>query len=346
VDTFSDPAFDLPQRLRTHICYAHVFGDALTEAQLVARCAPDDPRGVGRALELLESTKSIQRDGDYWFLSGGVVAEFALVKQLRERAALRVLEEQRVFLAFLQRLRVVRMLAVSGSVGWRNQVDRADRPADLDLFVITAPSGVHIVRFIVRVREGVRWLLSRVGWSRRSWARVCANYVTEIRFLDVTNPSFYTASDALNVQILKGEDTYRRFLGANRWIERYYPASMPTHPEAAVDAGESVARAALNLVCFGVMAAYKWTKGLITGQPFDYCIGFRFDRTNSLVRSAAAGGGYQPTVARRFSEIHERHFGSDAALYAFLFPGTTHTGVFANGEYAEPPGSPRLGYDE
>jgi hypothetical protein len=342
VDSFSD----LAQRLRTHICYAHVFGDALTEAQLVARCAPDDSEGVRRGLELLESTKSIERDGEYWFLSGGAVAGFASIKQVRERAASRVLEEQRVLIALLKRLHVVRMLAVSGSVGWRNQVDRADRPADLDLFVITAPSGVHIVRLIVRVREGVRWLLSRLGWRKTSWARVCANYVTEIGFLDVTNPSFYTASDALNVQLLKGEDVYQRFLGANRWIERYYPVPATPQPGVPVQAGKSATRAALNVVCFAVMAAYAWTKARLMGKPFGYSVGFRFDRTNSLARSAAAGGGYQPTVARRFTEIHERHFGYDSALYAFLFPGTTHTGVFANGEYAEPPGSPRLGYDE
>ncbi len=341
-----DSFADLPQRLRTHICYAHVFGDALTEAQLVARCAPDDPRGVRRALELLESKASVERDGDYWFLSGGVVAGFASVKQLRERASQRVLEEQRVLIAFLKRLRIVRMLAVSGSVGWKNQVDHPDRPADLDLFVITAPSGVHLVRLVIRVREAARWLLSKVGWRRTSWARVCANYVTEIGFLDVTNPSFYTASDALNVLVLKGDDVYRRFLVANRWIERYYPVAMAPHSRVAVDTGRSSALDALNLVCFVAMGAYAWAKSRLVGRPFGYSFAFRFDRTNSLTRSAAAGGGYQPTVGRRFNEIHERHFGSDSGLYAFLFPGTTSTGVFANGEYAEPPGQPPLGYDE
>ena len=340
-----DSFIDLTQRLRTHVCYAHVFRDALTEEQLVARCAPADPEGVSRELGLLESSKSLERDGEYWFLSGAVVPGFASVKQVRELAAQRVLEDQRMLIGLLSRLRMVRMLAASGSVGWKNHADQVGRPADLDLFVITAPSGVHIVRFIVRVRESVRWLLSRMGW-KGNWARVCANYVTEIGFLDITNPSFYTASDALNVQVLKGEDVYRRFLAANPWIERYYPVAMATPAEAPARERRNLARATLNLVCFATMAAYAWTKARFTGRPFVYSFGFRFDRVNSLRRSAVAGGGYQPTVARRFNEIYARHFGSDSALHAFLFPGTTDTGVHADGEYAEPTVSTRLGYDE
>ena len=341
MDSFSD----LTQRLRTQICYAHIFGDALTEEQLVARCAPADPEGLRRELELLEASESVEREGEYWFLSGGVVAGFASAKQIRERAAQRVLEDERILIGFLKRLRIVRMLAVSGSVGWKNHVDHVGKPADLDLFVIAAPSGVHIVRFILRVRESLRGLLSRMGWGRRR-ASVCPNYLTEIGFLEITNQSFYTASDALNVQVLKGEDIYRRFLVANRWIERYYPVALTTRSEAPLDEGRSTARSALNIVCFATMAAYAWTKARLAGRPFTYSLGFRFDRTNSLRRSAVAGGGYQPTVARRFHEIYERHFGPDSTLHAFLFPGTTDTGVYANGEYAEPTLSTHLGYDE
>lgn len=340
MDSFND----LAQRVRTHICYAHIFGDALTEKQLVGRCAPGDPEGVKRELELLEASESVERDGEHWFLAGEVVGGFASVKQVRERAAQRVLDDQRTLIGFLKWLRIVRMLAVSGSISWKNHVDHVGKPADLDLFVITAPSGVHIVRLVLRVRESLRWLMSRMGWGKR-WAFVCANYVTDVDFLEVTNPSFYTASDSLNVQVLKGDAVYHRFLAANRWIERYYPVPIEV-PEVPVEADTNVARAALNVVCFAAMAASAWTKGRLTGRPFVYSLRFRFDRINSLRRSAAGGGGYQPTVARRFHDIHSRHFGPDSNLCSFLFPGTTDTGVYANGEYAEPTVSTHLAYDE
>jgi hypothetical protein len=339
VNSFSD----LSQRVRTHVCYAHVFGDALTEEQLVARCAPADPEAVRAELRRMEKEQSLTRDGDYWFLSGSAVAGFASIRRPREHAALRVLEDQRRLIDFLKRLGIVRMLAVSGSVGWRNHVEQQGRPADLDLFVITAPSSVHIVRFLLRVRESVRWLLSRFGRDR-GWASVCANYVTEIEFLDVTNPSFYTASDAINVQVLKGEDVYNRFLGANQWIERYYP--IPTVAPEPRSSRAHPLRSALNVVCFVTMGAYSWAKARLTGIPFGYSFSFRFDRPNSLKRSAPHGGGYQPIVAKRFRDIHTRSFGPDASLFAFLFPGTTDAGVYTNGGYAEPRTSPTLGYDE
>jgi len=340
MDSFND----LTQRVRTHICYAHIFGDALTEEQLVARCAPHDADEVRRELEILEATASIARDGAYWFLYGETVTGFASARKSREQAAKGVLEAQRRLIGFLERLGIVRMLAVSGSVGWKNYVDRVGKPVDLDLFIITAASGVHIVRLVLRVRESVRRLLSRLGLGG-SWPLVCANYVTDIDFLDVTNQSFYTASDALHVQVLKGTEVYERFLGANRWIERYYPLA-PTATQPPLRSSGNGIRPALNMVCFATMAAYSWTKSVLSGRPPHYSYAFRFDRANSLKRSASAGGGYQPVVARRFREVYARHFGSDAALFAFLFPDTTERGVYVDGEYAEPQAWSVLGYDE
>lgn len=335
---------DLSQRVRTHLCYAHVFGDALTEEQLVARCAPADPEGVRRELQLLQATASVARDGEYWLLYGATVAGFAKTRKARERAAQRVLEDHRRLIGFLKCLGVVRMLAVSGSVGWRNCVARAGKPADLDLFIITAPAGVHIVRFMLRLRQFVGWLLSRFGLVK-SWTSVCANYMTDVDFLDITNPSFYTASDTLHVQVLKGEGVYRRFLHANRWIERYYPIVAPA-PEPPIHMGRSRIRAALNIVCFSTMAGYSCSKARLSGRSFTYSWEFRFDRANCLKRTASSGGGYQPVVARRFRDVYTRHFGSDSTLFAFLFPGTTETGVYANGGFAEPVDASVLGYDE
>jgi hypothetical protein len=339
-----DSFLDLAQRVRTHLCYAHVFGDALTEQQIVARCAPDDPEGVRRELAVLEATANIMQDGGYWFLYGEKPQDFASARESRKRAAQRVLESPRKLIWFLKRTGVVSMLAVSGSVGWKNCVERTGKPVDLDLFVITAPAGVHIVRFVVHVREVLRWLLSRLGLGA-NWVRMCPNYVTEVEFLEITNRSFYTASDALHVEVLKGQDVYHRFLSANPWIGRYYPVPA-TVPQSSFRLGRSRLRAALNIACFATLAASARIKSLMLRRAFSYSLGFRFDRANSLKRSAPEGGGHQPVVARRFRDVHTRHFGPDPSLFAFLFPDTTGTGVYANGEYAEPHAWSALGYDE
>ena len=63
---------DLGQRVRTHLCYAHVFRDALTQSQLVARCDPANPDLVERELALLKTEGVIEQVGGYWFFHGQV----------------------------------------------------------------------------------------------------------------------------------------------------------------------------------------------------------------------------------------------------------------------------------
>jgi hypothetical protein len=331
---------DLGQRVRTHICYAQVFGDALTEEQLIARCAPSDPDGVRREVRRLEAAGEVQAVGELWFLRGEAVHGMSALKRDAEAAAEGILRDHRALLQVLKRLSMVRMLAISGSVAWRNHGRRGGRGPDLDLFVIVAPGGVHLVRFLLRVWGAVERGLSRAGWTRPR-APICPNYMTDATFLDISNRSFYTASDAINGRVLKGEDEYRRFVVANAWMSRYYPMDGLTPPAGGTPARNPLL-AALNLAAFGVLAACSWLRLKLTarrreprGVKFEYALRFRFDRNVSLVRSAPSGGGHQPRVARRFEEVYTRHFGPDRALQTFLFPGTTATGVHTPEGHAE-----------
>ena len=325
---------DLGKRVRTHLCYAHVFRDALTQSQLVARCDPANPDLVERELALLETEGVIEQVGGYWFLHGQVVPRWGTIKQNGERLARDILDLNRFLMRLLTRLPVVRMLAVSGSLARGHAVANPKKPLDLDLFVVTCPSGVHIVRLIVHVTRTINSLLAALRLTARR-PPPCLNYTTENTFLEITNQSFYTASDALHVRVLKGEPEYQRFLAANSWITRYYPVDLdaPVPSEDGED-GRHPGRRALNLVCFAIIAAFSWVRNRRAGRPFPYSLDFRFDRINCLRRGACGGGGYQPQVARRFDEIYRHHFGADQQLWEFLFPGTTDTGVYVNGTHA------------
>ncbi len=76
---------DLGQRVRTHLCYAQVFQDALTQSELVARSDPANPNLVERELTLLSAKGAIERVGDYWFLRGHGVPDWSTIKRTRER---------------------------------------------------------------------------------------------------------------------------------------------------------------------------------------------------------------------------------------------------------------------
>ncbi len=335
---------DLGQRVRTHLCYAHVFRDALTQSQLVARCDPANPDLVERELTLLWTEGAIERVGGYWFLRGHGIPDWRTVKRTRERLTRDILESNRSILRLLTRLPVVRMLAVSGSLAHGHAVPNPKK--SLDLFVVTSPSGVHFVRLIVHVTRTINSLLAALRLTARR-PPPCLTYTTENTFLEITNQSFYTASDALHVRVLKGEPEYQRFLAANSWITRYYPVDLdaPVPSEDGED-GRHPGRRTLNLLCFTIIAALSWVRNRCAGRPFSYSLDFRFDRVNCLRRGACGGGGYQPQVARRFDEIYRHHFGADQQLWEFLFPGTTDTGVYVNGTHAPSTTNPwPLGHD-
>ena len=242
---------------------------------------------------------------------------------------------------------MVRMLAVSGSLARGHVVPNGKKPPDLDLFVITSTPGVHVVRFIVKVTKTIHLLLAALRLTSKR-PLPCLNYTTESTFLEITNHSFFTASDVLHVRVLKGEPEYQRFLAANSWITRYYPAESdaPVPWENGKDS-RRLGHTVLNLVCFAILAALSWVRTRGAGRPFSYSIEFRWDKKHCLRRGTTfSGGGFQPQVARRFCEIYRRHFGAEEQLWEFLFPGTTDTGVQVNGTNAPSTNTPPLGYDE
>ena len=338
---------DLGQRVRTHLCYAQVFQDALTQSELVARCDPANPNLVERELTLLGAEGAIEWVGDYWFLRGHGVPDWSTVKRTREGLTRDVLDANRSLLGLLTRLPMVRMLAVSGSLARGHPVPNPKKPLDLDLFAVTSPSGVHVVRIIVKVSNTITGLLAALRLTSKR-PLPCLNFTTESTFLEITNQSFFTASDALYVTVVKGKPEYQRFLAANSWITRYYPLELdaPLPSENGKDS-RRLGHTALNLVCFAILAALSWVRNRSAGRPFPYAIEFRWDKKHCLRRGTGfSGGGFQPQVARRFCEIYRRHFGAEEQLWEFLFPGTTDTGVHVNGVHAPSNNRRPLGYDE
>ena len=299
----------------------------------------------------MEASGEVERLEERWFLRGEAVSGLPELQRRAEESADRILEEHRLLLSLLKRLPAVRLLGISGSVAWRNHGRRNGKVPDLDLFVISSPGGVHVVRMLLRVWDGVERMLRRVGLVRPR-ATVCPSYLTDASFLEITNKSFYTASDAVTVRILKGGDQFSVFLAENAWIARYYPLEFSEPMVGPASAAGWVLKTA-NAGCFAVMAAASWVKmqfGRLRGGPppvgFQYSLRFRFDTNVSWKRSAPAGGGHQPEVARRFADLYARHFGLDEDLQAFLFPGTTATGVCVANSHARSTIVKPLGYHE
>jgi hypothetical protein len=123
----------------------------------------------------------------------------------------------------------VRMVALSGSLAHLN----AERSADLDLFVITAPGRVWSVTL------GVLVMTRLLGWRKR----MCLNYVISERAMPIEPADLFSANQIIHLQPVKGHDVFARFLEANPFVKAIYPNFVAVLPKPQAPGPKPLERA-------------------------------------------------------------------------------------------------------
>lgn len=196
------------------VVYAGLFGYPLTPSQLRetligATARDDDVVAWYRASERLQ--EAVEYGGGYFFPRGR--RDLIAQRARREEVSRRLLDEFSRPLALVARMPFVRMVALSGSLAHLN----AEADADLDLFVVTRARRVWTVALATV-------LLTRLlGWRRR----LCLNYVVSERAMWVAPADLFSANQIVHLRPVTGEQVYRRFLEANRFVARFYPNFSP-----------------------------------------------------------------------------------------------------------------------
>ena len=192
------------------VVYASLFDYPLTLAQLRATLVAvgaDEATVAGwwRDSDFLQAAID-HRDGLY-FPAGR--AELVNTRTRREALSRDLLEQDRRLISLVSRMPFVRMVAVSGSLAHLN----AERSADLDLFVITAPHRVWSVTLSVL-------LIARLlGWRER----MCLNYVISEAALPIAPADLYAANQIIHLRPIVGADVFARFIEANPFVRAFYP---------------------------------------------------------------------------------------------------------------------------
>jgi hypothetical protein len=158
-----------------------------------------------RNSELLQATIDYQ-DGLY-FPAGR--ADLLPTRARREALSCDLLARDRRILSVVAAMPFVRMVALSGSLAHLN----AERSADLDLFVITAPHRVWSVTLSLLV------IARLFGWRRR----MCLNYVISEDALRVEPPDLFSANQIIHLRPILGADVFARFVEANPFVREIYP---------------------------------------------------------------------------------------------------------------------------
>ena len=197
------------------VVYASLFDYPLTLAQLRAtlvevRADEATVAAWWRNSEFLQAAID-HRDGLYFPAGRGDLVD---TRARREALSRDLLERDRRLIALVSRMPFVRMVAVSGSLAHLN----AERSADLDLFVITAPHRVWSVTLSVLA------IARLLGWRKR----MCLNYVISEAALSIAPHDLFSANQIIHLRPIVGHDVFSRFIDANPFVRAFYPNYQPS----------------------------------------------------------------------------------------------------------------------
>jgi hypothetical protein len=134
-----------------------------------------------------------------------------------------LLHRHRHVIAALAALPFIRMLALSGGTAHRN----ARGGDDIDLFVVAAAGHVYTAYTML-------FLASRLTRTR---GVVCPNYLVDENHLEIAyHHDLFTAHQALSLVPIAGQESFDRFVDANRdWVRDFYPGYEARPPAAHLE---------------------------------------------------------------------------------------------------------------
>ena len=139
-------------------------------------------------------------------------------RRRREIRSLAFLRRHERLLRMISAIPFVRLVALSGSLAALN----ADRRADLDLFVITKGRRAWMTTLLVVI-------LTKLIGRRRL---VCLNFVMSDDHMAIDQADLFTANQMIHLRPVSGVETYRAFMQANDFVQRFYPNFNPAAVES------------------------------------------------------------------------------------------------------------------
>ena len=323
--------FDLKTKIKTLICYSHVFDCPLSEKELLYFCNNYKKKEVKKILYDLEIDNHIIIKSGHIILRKHNYKNIIETKRVRFSNSKKIINENQTILKILLKIPFILMVGITGAVAHSNTLDKIKYSPDLDLFIVSKNCSLHLVRFIMIIIRRFFELLNFVGISKKRIS-IDPNYGLEAGNLSVNIKSFFTAYEASSVKILKGNRIYNSFINENKWIYAYLnpkKLSEEHNTHVNVDVNASFVVRALNYLCFLFFLVLNSAKHFIFGFKKTYSFEEGYDHTFNKIQQL--DGGYQTHIASRLKEIYDAEFGENKLLHCFLFPKIKESGSFTNG---------------
>lgn len=157
----------------------------------------------------------------FWFLKGR--GDSVQRRAVLTNASTTKLERARKFARLLQLIPGVRFIGVTGSLAMESAVPEDD----IDFLIIAAKNRLWVTRALV-LSALLAWGVKRPDDGKTEYPNlICANIFLSQSDLHISDENLFIAHEICQMLPLLGEDTYRAFLDANGWINRYLPQWQP-----------------------------------------------------------------------------------------------------------------------
>ena len=340
----SEKKFDLTTKIKTLICYAHIFDCPLMEKELFCLCNNYKKVDIKKIIRTLKFNNNIIVKDGHIILKKYNFKNILKTRQKRLSNSNKIIDENETILKILSKIPFILMMGISGSVAHHNTLDNDKYSSDLDLFIVCKKYSLHLARFIMLIIRRLSTLLNFIGLSKKR-ITIDPNFGLEADDLSVNIKSFFTAYEASSVKVLKGQNIYNLFINENKWIYKYLnPKQIGVQNNSYLehDTDASFVIRLLNCFCFLFFLTLNHSKHILFGIKKTYSFGDNYDYTFGRIQHT--DGGYQTHIALKLRKIYDAEFGENKILHRFLFPKVYNSDIL-NTDYKDILVSKKLNYD-
>lgn len=169
--------------------------------------------------DLEEALTQMSADGGYYCLPGR--EEIIKLRRRREAFSRSKINKAKRIASVLKFIPWVKLIGVTGALA----VENSDEDDDIDLMIATSSKRLWLTRGLV-----VTFLLL-TGQYRRPGKikdRICPNLMISEDALKFPKRDLFTAHEIVQMKpIFCRDNTYQKFLQANRWIKDFFPNWRP-----------------------------------------------------------------------------------------------------------------------
>ena len=254
------------------LAYAHLFRWPLTLKELHRFLITSQKLSLSQLSSALHSLLATRRVGEkdgFYFLPQNT--SFVALRRQNQKisAQKRAFVQKKLFL--FRFFPTIFLVALSGNVA----VGNAQAQDDIDLLIVTAPHTLWLTRLFLTPLLDLFRLRRRPGDSQTA-NRFCLNlFLDASRFpLPAFQQNLFTAYQLAHLQpLLDRWATYRRLLGANRWLKNYL-ANLPLPSSSSAPFSFFFFLAPLNLLAYLLQRLYIFLRHHQTSEKLSLFYAF------------------------------------------------------------------------